>query len=103
MINQGFFKIHEAEKLLLHYVKKREKSKALFLASLINCYYLFYVYNETIIGQNIELFDFFRIKTAETVLQELGYKIVSFSSKKKYFFDETQHAKRVSVICFIEA
>ena len=102
MVNQSFFKIREAEKLLSRYVQNREKAKARFLASLISCHYAFFAFDTTIVGQKLELFNLFRRKTAEAVLQELGYKIVIFSSKRKHLTDQFK-LERVSVICFTDA
>lgn len=79
MSNYKNFDIDEAQKLRLIYKKRRHYAKEKFLDDLISWQY-FFGDKSSIVGVNISLTHCYSRKTVETALNDLNYKLTSFST-----------------------
>lgn len=79
MSKYKIFDTDEAQRLLPVYKKKRHYAKAMLLTELIS-YQLFFGTHTSIVGAKLSFVHCFKKKTVETVLNDLNYKLLSFST-----------------------
>lgn len=82
MSNYKIFDIDEALRLKMLYKKNRQVAKEIFLCELIS-YQTFFGTHTSIVGAKLSLTHCFKKKTVETVLNDLNYKLISFSTPRQ--------------------
>lgn len=79
MSKYEIFDIGQAQRLRMLYKKNRQEAKKNFLEELIS-YQYFFGNQTSIVGAKLSVVHCYRKKTVETVLNDLNYKLSSFST-----------------------
>lgn len=94
------FNLVKAEQLCLEYIKARQAAKTEFISELIS--YQHFFGDMSIVNCKLRLDKCYKRKTIESVLSDLGYKLVSFSNQTNYVLYQTKKHTH-SVITFTTA
>lgn len=96
------FNIVKAEQLCLSYIKNRQAAKTEFISELIS--YQHFFGDVSIVNCKLILNRHYQKKTVESVLSDLGYKIVSFYSQTRCAYILNSNRKHIcSVLTFTTA